>query len=347
MIGLGSKISWNSDMIVDKHCVGGLPGNRTTPIVVSIVAEFGLTMPKTSSRAITSPSGTADAVEVFTPVQLDIATIKEVVGKENGCFVWGGSVNLSPADEILIRVERALDLDSEGQLVASILSKKISAGSTHVIIDIPIGPTVKVRSMKTAELIKHYFEVVGDALGITVKVIFSDGNLPVGRGIGPALEASDVIEVLKREKDTLRELRERSLILAANIIEFSPDVKSGQGMVIATEILDSGRAWNKFRAICMAQGGLYDIPQAQYTKKYLAKNSGRIISIDNRLISMAAKLSGAPTNKVAGIELSPHLSGKVHEGDTLFTVHANSPGELAYALDYINQNDNIIVIEVE
>ena len=146
MVEAGDRLKWPAGTVVDKHCVGGLPGNRTTPIVVSIVAALGIMMPKTSSRAITSPAGTADTMETMAPVDLDIAAIRRVVEREGGCIVWGGAINLSPADDILIRVERALDIDSEGQMIASVLSKKIAAGSTHVVIDMPVGPTAKVRT---------------------------------------------------------------------------------------------------------------------------------------------------------------------------------------------------------
>ncbi len=347
MIDVGDRLTWHSDIIVDKHSVGGLPGNRTTPIVVAIVADFGLTMPKTSSRAITSPAGTADTMEVLTAVKIDLANIKKIVGKENGCFVWGGAISLSPADEILIRVEKALDLDSEGQLVASVLSKKISAGATHVLIDIPIGPTAKVRSQEMANIIRFYFETVGQALGITVKVLFSDGSQPVGRGIGPALEARDVLEVLQGKKAVLSDLRARSLTLAAYIIEFSPDVATGQGLKIATNILDTGRAWEKFKAICKAQGGLHEIPRAPYVFPYTAKKDGVVINMDNRRLSMLAKLSGAPTNKVAGIDLHTYIGNKVRKGDELFAIHANSPGELEYALGYLGKEEDMILIEKE
>ncbi|HBO9600113.1 TPA: thymidine phosphorylase, partial [Pseudomonas aeruginosa] len=150
MIGVGDRIDWGRPLVVDKHCVGGLPGNRTTLLVVPIVAACGLTMPKTSSRAITSPAGTADTMEVLAPVNLDVRSMRRVVERTGGCIVWGGSVRLSPADDILIRVERPLDLDSEGQLVASVLSKKAAAGSTHVLIDLPVGATAKVRSAQAA-----------------------------------------------------------------------------------------------------------------------------------------------------------------------------------------------------
>ena len=172
MVNVGEQIKWHSDFVVDKHCVGGLAGNRTTPIVVPIVSEFGLIMPKTSSTAITSPAGTADTMEVFAPVNLTVSQMKKVVEKENGCIVWGGAVSLSPADDILIRVERVLDLDSEGQLVASVLSKKIAAGSSHVLIDIPIGPSAKVRSEATGNFLKMYFEKVGEKLGLNSQCLF-------------------------------------------------------------------------------------------------------------------------------------------------------------------------------
>jgi thymidine phosphorylase len=165
MVDAGDRLSWNASVVVDKHSVGGLPGNRTTPIIVSIVAALGLTMPKTSSRAITSPAGTADTMETMAPVELDTAAIHRVVEREGGCIVWGGAVRLSPADDILIRIERALDLDSEGQMIASVLSKKIAAGSTHVVLDMPVGPTAKVRSAETAQALSAGLTAVAEAFG--------------------------------------------------------------------------------------------------------------------------------------------------------------------------------------
>src|SRR5688572_25136650 len=153
MVAVGEQISWGRAPILDKHSVGGLPGNRTTPIIVAVAAAAGLVMPKTSSRSITSPAGTADTMETLAPVDLDLATMRRVVEREGGCIVWGGAMHLSPADDILIRVERPLDLDSEGQMVASILSKKAAAGSTHVVIDMPVGETAKVRDTDAARLL--------------------------------------------------------------------------------------------------------------------------------------------------------------------------------------------------
>jgi thymidine phosphorylase len=222
MIDAGERLTWEGTPIVDKHSVGGLPGNRTTLIVVPIVTAFGLTMPKTSSRAITSPAGTADTMETCAPVTLDLPALRRVVAREGGCIAWGGALGLSPADDILIRVERPLELDTEGQLVASVLSKKAAAGSTHVVIDIPVGPTAKLRSQAAAETIGAHLVAVGAEVGLRVEAVITDGAQPVGRGIGPALEARDVLAVLRGERGAPVDLRERSVLLAGRVLGSRP-----------------------------------------------------------------------------------------------------------------------------
>ncbi len=345
MIDVGNRISWGGGLVVDKHCVGGLPGNRTTPIVVSIVAAFGLIIPKTSSRAITSPAGTADTMEVLAPVELNIKSMRRVVEQENGCIVWGGSVDLSPADDLLIQVEKALDLDSEGQLVASVISKKISAGSNHILIDIPVGPTAKVRDMGAAQILENYLVTVGKELDISIKTLISDGTAPVGRGIGPALEARDIVAVLSGDSAAPADLKERAILLAGHILEFSPDVTEGDGMVIARKILDNGRAWQKFQAICAAQGGMREIPEAKYKHIIHAPHGGTILSIDNRKIAKIAKLAGAPYTKAAGVDLYIHVGQKIDKGAPVYSIHADSPGELAYSLNFLAEGNHVVQIK--
>jgi len=346
MVDSGQRLTWDSPCAVDKHCVGGLPGNRTTPIVVAIVAAYGLMIPKTSSRAITSPAGTADTMEVFTDVNLDISSVKKVVEKENGCIVWGGSMDLSPADVLLIRIERTANLDSEGQMVASILSKKIAAGSTHVVIDMPIGTTAKVRSIERAEYLKRFLEMTATEFGIEIKIVFSDGSQPVGRGIGPVLEALDVLAVLNRDKSAPQDLRSRALTLAGQVIEFAPGVVAGEGITLATVILDSGKALAKFQAICDAQGGICDIKKARFCHTIESKFSGTIINIDNRYIANIAKLAGAPESKTAGVELLVPLHTVVGKSQPLFKLYAETQGELDYALDFLKQGHDIFQIEI-
>jgi thymidine phosphorylase len=344
MVEAGERLRWPAGVVVDKHCVGGLPGNRTTPIVVAIVASLGLTMPKTSSRATTSPAGTADAMETMAPVELDTAAIRRVVEREGGCVVWGGAVKLSPADDILIRVERALDLDTEGQLIASVLSKKIAAGSTHLVIDLPVGPTAKVRSPETAATLSRDLLEVAETFGLHTKVVLTDGSQPVGRGIGPALEARDVLSVLRGAPDAPRDLRHRSIALAGALLELAGAAPPSEGEARAAEVLGDGRAWSKFQRICEAQGGMRVPPTAGQQQPLLAERPGRVHAIDNRRIARLAKLAGAPDDKAAGVDLLVTVGDPVSIGQPLCAVHADSPGELAYAFDYATANRDIIMI---
>jgi len=344
MVDVGERLTWNRDVVVDKHGVGGLPGNRTTPIVVAIVAACGLTIPKTSSRAITSPSGTADTMETLTRVDLDISAMRQVVEREGGCIVWGGAVGLSPADDIMIRVERVLDLDSEGQLVASVLSKKIAAGATHVVLDMPLGPTAKVRSAEAAASLSRSLLSVAKSFGLKATIVTSDGSQPVGRGIGPALEARDVLAVLQRASHAPLDLRKRALSLAATILEMGGATAAGNGFGLASAVLDDGRAWEKFQRICEAQGGLRTPPIPAHFYPVVAETPGRVTAIDNRRLSMVAKLAGAPDAKASGVDVDAKLGDAVEKGRPLFTINAETPGELAYALDYARSNRDIFTI---
>lgn len=344
MVDVGESLSWDEKIIVDKHCVGGLPGNRTTPIVVAIVTAFGLTMPKTSSRAITSPAGTADMMEVLAPVNLTLPEIKRVVFNEGGCIVWGGAVHLSPADDILVRVERALDLDSEGQMVASVLSKKKAAGSTHVIIDIPVGKTAKVRNNEMANHLSNAMETVGKRIGLNVISLITDGSQPIGNGIGPALEARDILDILQNKPDAANDLKDKSLMLAGTLLELSGKINKGSGRKKAEEILSSGLAWKKFHAICEAQGGFREPLKAPFTHVISSPMKGKIDSIDNRKLARVAKFAGAPNDKTAGVFLHVHCGQAVELKQPLFTLHAESQGELHYAMEYIQAHENIFHI---
>jgi len=334
MVAVGQRLRWASKIVVDKHCVGGLPGNRTTLLVVPIVAACGLTIPKTSSRAITSPAGTADTMATLAPVALDLPTMRRVVEREGGCIAWGGAVPLSPADDVLIRVERPLGLDSDGLMVAPVLSKKIAAGSSHVVIDIPVGRTAKVRSAQAGHALARRLEAVGKALDIAVSVMLSDGSQPVGRGIGPALEAWDVLAVLQNQTGAPDDLRQRALQLAARVLEVGGKAAPGDGLALARSVLDSGAAWAKLQAICAAQGGMRTPPRAAYTHVLTSPRRGRVVAIDNRRLARLAKLAGAPQAPAAGLELHAPLGTVLSPGQPLLTLPAESPGELAYALVY-------------
>jgi len=335
MAGVGRRLDWREQPVVDKHCIGGIPGNRTSMLVVPIVAAHGMLCPKTSSRAITSPAGTADTMEVLANVELPFARLEEIVREHRGCLAWGGTSELSPADDVLISVERPLSIDSPGQMVASILSKKIAAGSTHLLLDIPVGPTAKVRSMPEAQKLRKLFEFVAARMGLVIDVIISDGRQPVGSGIGPALEARDVLRVLQNDPDAPIDLRQKALRLAGRMLEFDPDVRGGDGYAIARDILDSGRALAKMQAIIQAQGGKpFDYrqpPLAALSFEISASSAGVVTAIDNLQLARIAGLAGAPKVQGAGVDLLRKLGEPVQPGTPLYRVYAAYPADLEFA----------------
>lgn len=344
MVQAGEQLTWPVARVFDKHGAGGLPGNRTTPIVVAVCAANGLVMPKTSSRAITSPAGTADTMEVLTNVQLSTEDMRRVVEAEGACFAWGGAVALSPADDILIRTERALEIDTVGQLVASILSKKQAAGSTDILIEIPVGPTAKLRDADAAQALSAILVSVGAALGIRVETCLTDGRQPVGRGIGPALEARDVLSVLRSEPQAPPDLRARAIRLAGRLLEMAGSAEAGAGEALADDTLAGGRAYERFERICRAQGSFTEPGRAPLQAPLRAMRSGTVSAIDNRRLAWLARLAGAPETKEAGLDLHARLGDTVARGQPLLTVHAETWGELGYALSYAETCADIITV---
>lgn len=346
MVSCGKTLTWgNHKKVFDKHCVGGLPGNRTTPIVVSIASAAGLIIPKTSSRAITSPAGTADTMQSLANVSLNITQINKVVAKTGACLAWGGAVNLSPADDMLIRIERALDLDGEGQLIASVLSKKIAAGSTHVIIDIPVGDTAKVRSHEDAKRLSDLFSHVGAACGIEVRCLLTDGSKPVGFGIGPSQEAKDILAVLNCNKDAPQDLKERALFLTANLLDMNNGLGINAGLKLATTILENGQALTQFNNILEEQGGRKSLTEANHQHTELSNKKGTLVQIDNRKLASLAKLAGAPFSLNSGLRLHVNVNSLIAQGSALFTLYSDTQGEMDYALDYYHNNIQIFQIE--
>jgi thymidine phosphorylase len=345
MVKAGKVLNFNKKRVVDKHCIGGIPNNRTTMIVVPIIAVAGLTIPKTSSRSITSPAGTADTMEVLTNVSLSLSEMYDVVKKENGCIVWGGSLDLSPADDLIINVEHPLDLDSEGQMIASILSKKKSAGSTDVLIDIPIGQTAKVESLIKGYKLMRRIEKIGRNIGLNVKCILTDGYEPIGKGIGPLYEALDVLKILKREEDAPKDLEDKALMMAGLIFEMVDYCKKGEGKIKAREILDSGKAYEKFMNIIKAQGGPKKLPSAKYKVDILAHKDGKVKSIHNKKIAKLAFVLGAPEDKAAGLIIHKKTDEIVEKDKPILTIYSNSKLKLEYGKAYLEDNKDIIELE--
>jgi len=318
----GQKLNLDKQLIVDKHSIGGIPG-RVTPILVSICAAAGLTIPKTSSRAITTPAGTADAMEFLTNVEFSVSKLRKIVKKTNACIVWGGSLGLAPADDKIIQVERLLNLDPKPQMIASIIAKKLAVGARFVLIDIPYGKNAKVDKREAENLAKNFIKI-SKIFKLKTKCVLTRNDEPLGNGIGPALEIEDVIKVLKRE-DKCHMLEDKAVFLSGKLLEMTKKAPLGQGEKLARQILDSGEAYKKFVEIVEAQGGKinrFTEPKFKHTVK--AKQSGKITEVNIRKLNLIARIAGCPLDKLSGILLHKHLANLVKKGEPLMTIFSQS-----------------------
>jgi len=329
----GKILSWHTREIVDKHSIGGIAGNRTTPIVVSICAAAGLVMPKTSSRSITSAAGTADVIEVLTRVDFSPNELKSIVNKTGACLAWGGSLGFAPADDKLIRVERLLGLDPESQLIASIIAKKLAVGSKYVLIDIPYGPQAKVNKA-SAVILRKKFLAVAKHFKLKMRVVLTLGDQPIGNGIGPVLEMMDVLKVLERE-DSPVDLEKKAVFLASQILEMTNKCPEGKGKEIAQQILDSKKALKKFNEIVNAQGRKkIQLKLARFHYNLKANKSGKIKTINNRAINNLGRILGCPLDKSSGVYLHKHIGNSVKVGEKLITLYSESKKKMKEALEF-------------
>lgn len=335
------RIEWDESIVVDKHSMGGVPGSRITLIVAPIVAAYGLAMPKTSSRAITSAAGTADAMETVARVDLTQDDVWRCVKQARACVAWNGRLNHSVIDDMMNAITRPLGLESSRWAVASILSKKFTAGATHVIVDLPCGAQTKLATRDHAQCLASLFETVGDGLGLHVKALVTEGNAPIGSGVGPALEVRDVQLVLHNAPDAPADLREKALCFAGRIIAFDPGVgDAANGRRIAEALLDSGAALAAFGHIVAAQGErVPPIMPGSFTHDVAATRGGTVASIDGAGVSEVARAAGAPRALAAGIDLLCTIGDDVRPGRPLYRIHAESAKDLTAAIEAASRLD--------
>lgn len=340
MVNSGTQLKLKGK-VVDKHCIGGVAGNRTTPIITSICAAAGLIMPKTSSRAITSAAGTADTIETIAPVEFSISEIKKIIKKTNACLVMGGSLGLAPVDDKIIRIERIVNIDSTAQLLASILSKKISVGSKYILIDIPYGISAKVTKKQAKEL-KTKFLKLSKKFNLKLEVILTDGSEPIGNGIGPALEIKDILKVLGNVNPP-KDLKEKSILLAGKILELTGKTKKGNGKKLATQILESGKAFKKFEQIIKAQKGdikNIDKIKPQFSFQIKAKKKRKIKHWDNKFINHLARIAGCPEDKEAGVYIHKKKNQIAKKDEVILTIYTASKQKLVHVKNFLNKNKN-------
>jgi len=338
MVETGTHLHFKG-IVADKHSTGGVAGTRTTMILVPIVAAAGFKIPKLSSRAITSPAGTADVMEVLAKVNFLPKEVIKIVDTVGGCIVWNGAMGIAPADDIIIKVEEPLSFESYDKIIVSVMAKKVAIGANHLVLDIPVGKTMKIRHFSDAEKIAEKFRVLGKKFGVETVTDVSEVLEPAGRGVGPALEARDVLSVLKQRRDRPLKLQAKALRLAGKLLDICyKDAKINKnGEDEARAILTSGKAFDKFREIVKAQHGkphLVDMdtfPIKAHQKEIKATRSGKIKDINNYNLNTIAKILGAPGDNYAGIYLIKKLDEAVAKNEPYLMFYATDKYRLKEA----------------
>jgi len=274
----------------------------------------------------------------MTNVKFSMKQMIKVVKKTKGCMVWGGALHLAPADDEMIEVERPLAIDSEGQLIASILAKKLSVSANRILIDLAASSEGKI-SLKKAKHLKRKMHKLAKAFNVRIKILITDGNQPIGNGIGPSLEARDVLWILKGDPRGPEDLKKKSLQLAAALLSMSKKIKHPEQT--AEEILDSGRAYQKCKEIFSAQGMKTINPDeiliGPHSSHVKAKKAGKIKKILNSDIARLAKAAGAPADISAGIYLHKHVGDEVKKNELLFTIYSYSERKMKYAKSLLHE----------
>ncbi len=344
MVKTGEVIKFDKGPIYDFHSIGGVPGNKITLIIVPIVAAAGCLIPKTSSRAISSACGTSDIVETFCNVELDAKKLKRITEEIGGVLAWGGALGLAPADDLIIKAEYPLGIDPHPQLLASVMSKKKAASADFLLMDIPMGDGTKIKTMDEAKSLARDFIALGEKLGIKVECAITYGGQPVGRAIGPALEAREAIQIMEGAKSPSSAI-EKTVALAGLLL----DMGGGYGgQQRARDILGSGKALEKFRQIVAAQGGKEnitsdDIKIGEFAVDVLARRTGYVSVIKNRELVKIARAAGSPNSKGAGILLAKKAGMKVDAGEKIFTIHADNMDKLQTALKTAEKLEPVLV----
>jgi putative thymidine phosphorylase len=344
MVETGDKLRFGG-IVADKHSVGGVAGCRTTLILVPIVAAAGLKIPKTSSRAITSPAGTADVMDILAKVSFPPGKIKEIVNKVGGCIAWGGTVHLAPSEDEIIEVERTISFESYDKVVAAVMAKKIAAGATHLVIDIPYGRDAKVKSRADAEYLERKFVYIAHKFNIKILVEKALINWPISQGIGPVLEARDCLRVLQQKANRPLGLEARALKLASSLLRLC-----GKNKELAKELLVSGRAFEKMKEIIKAQGGdsdleSEDLKPGKRRKGIESEKEGIVKEVENKNISRLCRILGAPKDKKAGVYLEKKRSEKVKKGELLFSMFSSDKMRMEKAREELKINLEIYRIE--
>ena len=329
---------------VDKHSTGGV-GDKTTLIVAPIVASLGLKTAKMSGRGLGHTGGTVDKLEAIKGfcTCLSPEDFIENVRKHDICVV-GQSGDLAPADKMIYALrDSTATVGSMPLIASSIMSKKLAAGASCIVLDVKTGSGAFMKTPEEAEELSRKMVDIGKGAGRRVAAVISDMDTPLGKNIGNSLEVIEAVEVLKGNGSA--DLREVCLVLAGNIIALAEDVSPEEGYKKAASQLKSGKAYEKFKEFIRSQGGSLEqienpglFPKAEFSHDVIALESGYIYQMNAEKIGTSSVILGAGRIKkddkidfAAGIILNKKTCDRVENGDIIATLYTNNKQSIAAA----------------
>lgn len=288
-------------------------------------------------------------MEALAPVAFNSDEVKEIVSKEKACIVWGGSLDISPADNILIEIERPLHMDPVGLMIPSILAKKLSMGVKKLVLDIPVGGGTKFPTPDDGKSFAYQFKEIAKNVGIEAECALTLAHQPIGHCIGPAIEAKEALTLLRDYSAGPNSLIEKSTSLAGIILEMGGKAEKGHGQTLAKEILKTGKAYQKMKQIIEIQGGNPNILPEEielggYVREFKAKKAGHITEVNNAIINQIAKAAGCPNSKKAGVEIFKKQGARIKEGDLIFKIYSDHPSKLKRAEKIYNSSGGPIIL---
>lgn len=321
---------------VDKHSTGGV-GDKTTLIVGPIVAACGVLVAKMSGRGLGFTGGTLDKLESISGFRIDLSAEEffETV-KKTGISVIGQTGNLAPADKLLYALrDVTATVDSIPLIAASVMSKKLAAGSDKIVLDVTTGSGAFMKNTRDAKKLAKHMVAIGNHAGKETVAILTGMEEPLGFAIGNNMEVKEAIEVLKG--DGPEDVKEVSVAIAGMMLSLGlENVSHSQGKRMAKKALSSGQAFEKFKEMVQAQGG--DIRYVEHPEFFesdafegevLAAEDGFLSGMDTEKIGVAAGLLGAGREtKDSVIDMSAGIYLKKKIGDT---VKKGEPIAICYA----------------
>jgi pyrimidine-nucleoside phosphorylase len=332
---------------LDKHSTGGV-GDKTSLILVPLLAAGGIHIAKMSGRGLGFTGGTVDKLESIPGYQTDLDTqaILRQVKQVGGCLV-GQSEGLVPADKKLYALrDSTATVESIALIASSIMSKKLAGGAQNILLDVKMGSGSFMGDLEHAHELASTLVKIGQGAGRKTHALLTDMSQPLGRAVGNALEVREAIEVLTPGTRGDTRLRTLCLQLAAHAFVMCGISESLEaGGEHAEDLLSSGAALAKFRQIVLAQGGSPQVvddpsllPQAPHQVPVAARETGTIQSLDARKVAEAAAVLGAgrqkkedPVDHAVGVEMLKQIGDRVQTGEPVFIIHAREESQVEAA----------------